>query len=72
MNSMFYFHFSDEVQEASCRLYKTGPTFWPIHMISIHKVQHVFHNTCYVPTRRYYRRKILRPIPLLAHLETGP
>jgi len=45
---------------------------YQIHMVSLHKVQHVFHNTCYVPTRRYYRRKILGPIPLLALLETGP
>jgi hypothetical protein len=44
----------------------------PARMISIHKVQHVFHNTCYVPTRRYYRRNFSGPIPLLTILERAP
>jgi len=43
-----------------------------LFIVRLHNVQNVFHNTCYLPAERYYGRKILGPIPLLAHLETGP
>jgi len=39
-----------------------------LFIVRLHIVQNVFHNTCYVPTRRYYRRNLKTCCASLAQL----